>query len=937
MENSLMANLQKGMAKEDLLSGLAYSIVQNYINRVVCKRPIGNKIFFQGGVAFNKAVVAAFERYLGKKVIVPDHHDVTGAIGMALIAREHAKGKSEVKSRKSEDSPRLTLDSRLSSFKGFEVSKRPYEISSFECKGCSNICEINRVRVEGEKDYLYYGGRCDKYDVRKKHAKNDLPDLFAFREEMLWKSHLEYQSMLESGNLKPARRRSRIGIPFIFYFHDFLPYWTTLLWELGFDVEVSPITERRIIDLGNETILAESCFPVKAAHGHIAHLMQKNVDAVFVPSFVDLNNAAAQAKSGLACPYTQAIPYMAKVAFPRPSFITPVVRLNLGRRNLKQELVRSLRQYNVRASEIAQAMEAAEKAQEDFSKAIKEKGRKVLSEIGEKALVIVGRAYNSFDRGMNLDIPKKVSSLGMLTIPMDFLPLEEVNIKDTWTNMYWRAGQRILSAARFIHSHPLLDAVYIGNFSCGPDSFIMKFFEEEMAGKSYLHLELDAHSADAGAITRCEAFLDSIRGRTNGNSLHAERLQKQPLSHHGQASPKKSHRTVYLPHMSDHSLAVAAAFKYCGADAEVLPEPTRESVDLGKRFVSGKECYPCAVTTGDMVKKIMEPGFDPARSAFFMPSGTGPCRFGQYNVFHRMVIRDVGLEELLVVSPNQNEKFYEHLGMVGKAYAMRAWEGVVAVSLLKKCLHETRPYEKEKGIADHVYEKHLRKTCEALSDKRGDIAEMLMNARREFEHIPVTGEAKPLIGIVGEIFVRSNRFSNEDLVRKIESLGGEAYLTPADEWISYINLMGIRKVLIKKDLSGMITLLLKRFFQKRSEHWLGKHFSGALKTLHEPDTRVILRNARPYIHSSFEGEAILSIGKSIDLIRRGASGIVNAMPFGCMPGTVVNALLRGIKNDYGIPCLSIPYDGTESLTTEIQLEAFIDQAKEYGKSVTSRK
>jgi predicted nucleotide-binding protein (sugar kinase/HSP70/actin superfamily) len=149
--------------------------------------------------------------------------------------------------------------------------------------------------------------------------------------------------------------------------------------------------------------------------------------------------------------------------------------------------------------------------------------------------------------------------------------------------------------------------------------------------------------------------------------------------------------------------------------------------------------------------------------------------------------------------------------------------------------------------------------------------------------------------------------------------------------------MGIRKVLIKKDLSGMITLLSKRFFQKRVERVMGTHFSGFLRMLHEPDTRVLLRNARPFIHPSFEGEAILSIGKSIDLIRRGASGIVNAMPFGCMPGTIVNALLRGVKNAYGIPYLSIPYDGTESLTTEIQLEAFIDQAREFGKREVIRK
>ncbi len=558
----------------------------------------------------------------------------------------------------------------------------------------------------------------------------------------------------------------------------------------------------------------------------------------------------------------------------------------------------------------------------------------------ERAAVIVGRAYNSFDKGVNLDIPKKLADLGVISLPMDFLPIENSPIKQDWPNMYWRAGQRILSAAKIIRTNPLLHAVYIGNFSCGPDSFIIKFFEEEMSGKPYLHLELDAHSADAGAVTRCEAFLDSIentrdKSRSPSASRRNEKSENRTAGsewclrrskHSNQGS-----RTIYLPRMSDHAFALAAAFEYCGIAAEVLPESSAETVDLGKKYVSGKECYPCAVTTGDMIKKIMESGFDPDRSAFFMPSGAGPCRFGQYNVFHRLVMKDLKLANVPVFSPNQNEKFYDHLKIAGKDFAMRSWKGVTAVSLLQKCLHQTRPYEKEKHVSDEIYRIHLRKAYDSLRGADGGIDAVLKKAKLDFENVPRQTDKRPLIGIVGEIFVRSNRFSNENLARKIEELGGEAYLAPVEEWIYYINLMGLRRALIKKDWSGIITLLSKRFFQKRIEHKHERIFAGFLRSLHEPDTREILAKASPYIHSSFEGEAILSIGKSIELIEKGAAGIINAMPFGCMPGTIVSGLMRGLKREYSIPCLSIPYDGTESLTTEIQLEAFMDQAREYKK------
>ncbi len=979
MENSLMANLQRGTGKDDLLAGLAYSIVQNYINRVVCKRPIGRKIFFQGGVAFNKSVVAAFEKYLGKEITVPPNHDVTGAIGMALIAKKQMEGRkspspmpSPARGEGQNISPPLRGGDRGggeiagTKFKGFELSKIPYEISSFECKGCSNVCEINRVKVEGQKGYLFYGGRCEKYDVKRDRKAGVVPDLLALRDEMLWKEHLKYKEksevrMQKSENRQPGNReglrvrsegkkkenhsairgsRARIGVPYVFYFHDFLPFWTTLLWELGFEVEVSPKTDRSIVDLGLESVLSETCFPVKVAHGHIKYFLDRGVDAIFLPSFVNLNSAGETFERGLACPYTQTIPYSARIAFRKLHFLTPVIDLSRGGSFMEKELKRVLRRYGIKQRELSAALKAANRAQEEFVQGMKEEGKRVLSSLKERAVVIVGRAYNSLDSGVNLNISKKLGDLGIQAIPADFLPLDPAGLSDDWPNMYWRAGQRMLSAARFIRSHPLLHALYIGNFSCGPDSFIAKFFDIEMAGKPYLHIEIDAHSADAGVITRCEAFLDSISGSEGGKQEAEDKIKKTEkktkekgkTSRNGSGPSPLASRTIYIPLMSDHSFALSAAFEYCGIRAEVLPESSRDTVDLGRKYVSGKECYPCAVTTGDMVGKALETGFDPEKSAFFMPSGSGPCRFGQYNIFHNLVMKELGLDGVPVFSPNQDENFYEHLGIVGKDFSIRSWQGIIAIELLKKCLHETRPYEKESGTADAVYEDYLKRAYLSIRGSDGDIQSLLVKAKRDFENIAKYAGRKPLVGIVGEIFVRSNRFSNEDLVRKIESLGGEAYLSPVEEWIHYINFTGLQRVLIKKDLSGIINLLLKGFFQKKIERRFGKHFGGFLKTLHEPRTGELLDKAAPYVHPSFEGEAILSMGKSIDLIHRGASGIVNAMPFGCMPGTIVSGLMRGLAVDYDIPCLSIPYDGSESVTSDIQLEAFMDQAKEHDRS-----
>jgi len=954
MENSLMSNLQRGADKNNLLAGLAYSIVQNYINRVVTGKKIGENIFFQGGVAFNKSVVAAFEKYLNLKITVPPHHDVTGAIGMAMIAMQYmrhgdtgTRGHGKIQS---DLSHRFTVSPihRVSSFKGFELSKRPYSVSSFECKGCPNVCEINKVKIEGEDGYLFYGGRCEKYDIRKKKTSSAISDLFAFREEILWKEHLK-RLKRRNGDTETQRHEEKnknftdlpphrftpspikIGIPYIFYFHEYLPFWSTLLWELGFDVEVSPKTNRQIVNLGLESILSETCFPVKVAYGHIKYLLNAGVDFLFIPSFINLNTEEESLERGFACPYTQTIPYVSRIAFDGIKVISPIVNLKRGRKFMIDEIFKVLEPFGTKKKDISKAIISAENAQNEFVNAIQTKGSEILSSIKDRTIVVVGRAYNSFDSGMNLNIPKKLADLNALSIPMDFLPLSDCKIDSEWPNMYWRAGQRILKAARVIRDNQNLYPIYIGNFSCGPDSFILKYFKKELRGKPFLHIEIDEHSADAGVITRCEAFLDSMWNKS------VLGCQVSCVSHKKIVQNKTLHkRTVYIPRMSDHAFALAASFERCGVPSEVLPESDKKTIDIGKMYVSGKECYPCAVTTGDMLKKVFSSGFQSDESAFFMPSGSGPCRFGQYNVFHKLVLDELGYSNVPIFAPNQDVEFYKDLGIVGKNFILWSWKGIIAYELLTKCLHETRPYEKEKGSSDFLYQEYLKKIYSSLRGDNGKVEDILETVRMDFENLPRYKDRKPLIGIIGEIFVRSNKFSNENVIRKIEVLGGEVWLAPVEEWIYYVNHIAAPKALLKKDWSAIMNTLLNRLFQKRIEHRYSGYFKGFLKTLKEPETKEIIGKASPYLHNSFEGEAILSIGKAIDLIENGATGIVNAMPFGCMPGTIVTALMQGISRDFGIPCISIPYDGTESPTIEIQLEAFMHQAKEYSKTLRWR-
>jgi len=903
MESDLTNQMQKGADTDNLVGGLAYSIVYNYLNRVVGDKKVGGNIFFQGGVAANRGVVAAFEKVTGRPITVPEHHEVTGAIGCAMIAREYMQGRDK------------------SSFKGFDLSERAYELSSFECRACPNRCEINKVAMEGEPS-LFYGGRCEKYERRVAQEDAAIPDLFAERDAFLYEGY--------NHDAPPEAGRKVVGIPRILHLHEYFPFWSNFFKSLGFAVRLSSPTNRTIITQGVEAVLSETCFPIKIAHGHVMDLQNAGVDYIFLPSVLNMKIPSPLYKESVACPYVQSIPYTINAALDldqgKVKMLQPVVEFGKGRKRLQEALRGLARKLGCSRRQADQAMNAAETAQENFYLKLRRRGEEVLTSITERnrALVVIGRPYNSCDPGVNLDLARKLRDLRALPMPMDFLPLDDVELTAEWSNLTWRYGQRIMAAGEIVRRDHRLNAVYITNFGCGPDSFLLQFFRRKLGGKNFLVLEIDEHNADAGLITRCEAFLDSLENVK-------ERVA--PYQQIPQRSIKPNERrTVYIPNMCDHAFALSAAFKAYGVPSEVVPHSDAESLEWGRKHCSGKECFPCIVTTGDFLKVIHRPDFDPDRAAFFMPTAGGGCRFGYYNMLQRMVLDEIGRDDVPIFSPNQNEDFYSQLGLVGSGFARTAWEGLVAVDMLEKAAREVRPYEVKPGTTDQVYRHWLDRVCETMVSDKGDLVAAMVGARRDFEAVKVDRSAgrRPRIGVVGEIFVRMHAFSNDNIVRRLEDLGAEVWVAPFTEWVFYINYLRRRQTWRDREFKGLLESLVEDRVQHMYENRLARPWEGFLSSLHEPSAARNVEMGSPYLDPSFEGEAIMSMGKASDYVNRGISGIVNVMPFTCMPGTVVSAVMNRFRKDHGnVPVLNMAYDGVSQATSMVRLEAFVHQCRQF--------
>jgi len=910
---------QRGATREELVAGLAYSVVKNYLTKVVEDRIIGDHILFQGGTAFNRAVKAAFESVLGKKVKVPAHHDILGAIGVAMLAREE-----------------METNGQQTRFRGFELANRKYELSSFECEGCSNRCEIHKVVFEGEKP-LFYGSRCGLWDSQEKKEQRQssgIPHLFDERSEALINAYPKESPDVSNGKT--------VGIPRVLFFHELFPLWKGFFTELGFQVVISDPTNRYIIRQGVENIVEEPCLPIKLAYGHVLNLLEKEPDILFLPVQCTMEKLSNDFPKSWNCPLAQSLPFILlssvriKEALTtptgkRPQVLRPVIHPDRGRLWQRKILKRAARDLGVSSNTLVnRAIQAGFEALDSFNEWQQKRGQEILAQIkpGEKAVVIVGRAYNTYDPEMTLNLPEKLRDLGILAIPLDFLPLKSLAAEASAShpNMYWKSGQKILCAARMVAQDSRLFALYVTNFACGPDSYILKFFSKETRGKPFLTIEIDEHSADAGIITRCEAFIDTIRNaRTCGTS--------QPIPVISVSSDHTNGRRIYMPYMIDHGYVIAAAMRHCGIDAETLPQSDELTLELGRKYTTGKECYPSIITTGDIVKKTLATDFYADRSAFLMPSASGPCRFGQYNKLHRLVLDELGLQQVPILVLDQTNGYRRDIEAFGSGFRLHAWRAIIILDSMQKMLLERRPYEVNKGETDTVYKELLSLLVNAVGQNGSSLKELSRMVTSAFEAVKIDRSIhKPRIGIIGEIFVRSNQFTNDFLVGKLEALGAQCAVPPLEEWLDYIDHQ--RKRRNRLHLEGGWTDWAKQkiteIVQENVAAPLRKQFDGVIAQFtRELPTQQILNRGRTYLTPAVEGEAILSMGRAVEYAEHGFNGIVNVIPFGCMPGTIVSLLLHQFRYDTGLPVLNVVVDGTKDPSQDIRFEAFSHQCWEH--------
>ncbi|MBU0753557.1 MAG: hypothetical protein KJ645_00355, partial [Planctomycetes bacterium] len=835
-------------------------------------------------------------------------------------------------------------------FSGFEPIN-DYKLTSFECPHCPNNCQVTRMKMD--QGTVFFGDTCERYTCAAAGNKKEQPemDLSTERERML-KSCVEAiapgRAAESEGNLvkkflerhtpnlitppsvdpsgeDAVKTKGTIGIPRASLYFELFALWAPMWKCMGYEVIDSGPSSRKLLEKGVRKLTTETCLPVKLAFSHILELVEKSPDYIFLPSILDLPDPFGSPESCSTCPYTQSLPYMVNGTV-NARFLMPQINLSIERDGLPEGLESLVEELGVEKRNLKAAFQIGKKTFIEFKEALLAKGAETMASGFDRAAVLIGKPYNLYDTYLNMNLARHLTGMGMTVIPYEFLT-REIDLDETWDSLPWRFNRDYVKVAAMVRDDERLYPVVVSNFGCGPDGFTIKHLEKILAGKPALFLEFDEHRAEAGLVTRLEAFADEVVAHLDKRSPPQVSRRKP-----SKIELKPGSGKFFIPKFADHAYAYAAALRYVGVEAEVLPPPDGEVQRKGEQFTSGKECHPYSIVAGDLVKLVESLAEDDCPAVFFFPGTSVPCLLPQYGPGCRLILDQMDETRVTIMTPNGQE-LYDLLGLQG---GIRLWRGLTAMDMLIKASCELRPYELIKGSVDDVH----RINCKEISRtiENGDIIKSIENCIERLSATEIDRPArarreKPVVGVAGDIYTRSNITANQNLFNTLEEYGCEVWPSPFMVDVFDFGLkMEFARSLYRRDLMEFLHKGWLLAVKELSEQRIRKLFQERFRHAEEPGYKEVVALTAPYIGERSSEVLVLNIAKMVDFAAKGADGIVNAMCINCMVGSVSAAITSKLREDHhNIPIANLVFGGRSGAAQTLRLEAFIHQVNEYAR------
>jgi predicted CoA-substrate-specific enzyme activase len=916
-----------GVGNRSIIAGIYDSIIQNYLNRVKGSRSVGQVIFCQGMPFSADALAASVVRQTGSEVIIPPNPGTVGALGISLLT---------LKELDLAAMPEMDLRRFLAA----EVLKKDVFIcrSKKGCGGAGNKCRIDRITtvVDNEKQKFTWGGGCSMYDkaTGKKKLPDRSPDPFRERDRLVAEM---YASFAE------PRGSKRVAVTDEFVLKGMIPFFATFIYELGFDMDYYGGADQSVLKRGIEDANVPFCAPMQQYHGLVAKMAEDEPDYLFLPMMRNIPKVGDEEASKL-CPIVQGSADMLKWDLNltgSTKIISPVI--NFGPENLRSKLFFEsceglAKELGAAGSKLEAAFNKAIAAQEKFDRDCLELGRSALSyceEQGITPVVVLGRSYTIYNTVLNSNVPSILREQGVLPIPVDCYPVDDdIPI---FQNMFWGYSHRNLRAAEQIRRTPGVYSLFCSNYSCGPDSFTIHFYSYIMEGKPFAIIETDGHSGDAGTKTRAEAFLYCVHeDLNNGIAQPEQEVSFKQIEGEFDLLPdiRKRDAIILIPRMGPGANVLAACLRGIGARAEALPIPDNEVLELGRRYTSGKECIPMTVLLGSMLQRIQKSKDENETFSFFLPTASGPCRFGCYHTMQKIVVERAGLKGKVGFWSPADTDYFEGMD---PGFSALALSGFLACDMLLAAMYDTRPTETRPGAAKEIFEfykgeveKLLEKVAsgplsagntvgQVVSGHMFGLVPILKRAAKAY--MAVKGQEElPTVLVVGEIFVRSEPFSNNYVIQKLEERNIRCRFAPFTEWLEYTDYQDV----IKETVSDYVTSFMQATMYNQAYNVVAKEMGWPARTTVQDALGV----AEPYIRQNLSGEAILTVGGPLHEWREGnIHGVLSVGPLECMPNKIAEAQFYHVAEKEGLISLTLALNGDpvdpeilDNFAYEVQME-----------------
>lgn len=895
-----------GIETPAILAGIYDSVILNYFYRVKGNRSVGRVVFCQGMPFCTPALAAAVVRQTNAEVIIPPNPGTIGAFGIARLAKKNIGQCAPANMA-------LFLSATLRARHSFVCA------SNKGCGGTGNHCKIDKIDVtaNGKNLQFTWGGACSLWDhgITSKKLPSMAPDPFAMRQTAI--EHI-VQSFAKRG-------KKTIAISEEFQLKTFFVFFATFLYDLGFDLEIFQGGTLNDLRRGLDESNVRFCAPMQHFHGVASKMAASGADYIFLP-MMRCGKFSGREENAVICPVVQSSPDLLihDLAIPASRVLSPVVDLgpgNLESPAFSAACLNLAKMLGADTTVFAKAFSRAKTAQSLFDAKLLEIGKTALDFAKTNhlpAVVVLGRNYTIHNNALNSNVPALLRAQGAMGIPVDCYPID--NGEPLYSNIYWSYGQINLRAATQIRKTPGQYAVWCSNYGCGPDSFNLHFFQFIMQGKPYALIETDGHSGDAGTKTRIEAFLHCIREYETldrhipQNDLHALEQQNTPI-----IEAKKARMEILIPPMGDNAAIAAAGFRNIGVASQMLPRPTRNTLLIGRRYTSGKECLPALITLGAILEYVQNAPQN-ASFVYFMPRSNGPCRLGCYNLLDKIVLQRLGLSKRIKTWSLCDTDYSEGVPLLT---VILIYTGFLACDTLMAGLYDTRPVESVPGEANRIYKRYYQTLIhcienapriklwkpyvakEIFSGTFFGISNIIKQAALEFAKIK-TAKKIARVCVTGEIYVRNDPFANGDIIEALEKRGVGVSFAHFSEWIEYADIInreilktstGIGDKLVSECVRFMIRAIRRPMAQALG--WGTRH-----------DVHDILNAACRYLRKDLVGEEILTIGTPLHAFKQGIiDGVVSVGPLECMPSKIAESQFYHIAEHEGLISLNLSFNG----------------------------